>query len=92
MAAVTDRNDTTGLNLANARRAADAGRAEAARARLILDSPASAGLDDEQRLLLEARAAHPDTPWTKIAGLVGLTKDQAIGRYRRIAERLSSGP
>jgi hypothetical protein len=83
------RIDTSGLSSANARRAAGAGGDAAKVARRILDGPHGAGLDEDQRALLAARADNPDSPWSAVADLAGLTKDQAIGRYRRIADRLA---
>lgn len=70
---------------ANARRAELAGRRDADRAAVIL-----AGLGDrcrpDYRAVAEARIAAPDASWSQIAEGLGMSKDAAIGKFRRLRQ------
>ena len=39
-------------------------------------------------MVAEARIARPEAPWSEIAAELGLTKDQAIGLFKRLVHRV----
>lgn len=45
-----------------------------------------AGLTDGQVVLALTRAVHPDWSWAQIGAHLGLSKDQAVARFRRMAQ------
>jgi len=44
-------------------------------------------LNPSQRAVAEARAASPGASWTEIGAGLGMTKDQAVGHWRRGLEK-----
>ena len=67
----------------NMRRAADAGKRDAARAREVLASPAASVLTDDQRAALQARVNHPEASAAELAAAAGITKDAFASLIRR---------
>jgi hypothetical protein len=74
------------LEQANAARAREAAARDAALARRVLDAlgPRCSG---KERAAVEARAAHPEESWSRIAARLGTTKDAAAGSFRRALRR-----
>jgi hypothetical protein len=68
----------------NQARVLAAARRDAVIARTLTDR---GGMDDRQAALVSARWGHPDWSWKQVAESLGLTKHQAIGAFRRLAER-----
>lgn len=77
-----------GLARANRERSAVFGSRDARTARLLLDGPRAWLFSDRQRLVLHARVADPYAAWSVIAARCGMSKDTAIGVFRRAASHL----
>jgi hypothetical protein len=71
------------LQAENERRVKAAGHRDAGAATMIL-ARFAATVTPRQRLVAEARIADPEAPWSKIAARLGMTKDEAIGVFRRM--------
>lgn len=85
------RNEPAQLAQANARRTSQAGQRDAARAAAIL-----ARLGDEcppaYREVAEARIAAPGLSWAEIGAKLGISKDAAAGRFRRLSQLTGPPP
>jgi hypothetical protein len=66
----------------NAARALTAATRDAAVARSLIDR---GGLSRQQAAVAGARWSHPDWSWGQVAASLGLSKDQAVGTFRRLA-------
>lgn len=71
------------LEVANADRKAAAAARDTNLARRALDLIGDR-CPPGHRVVAEARIADPDASWREIATRLGLTKDQVIGRFRRL--------
>jgi WhiA C-terminal HTH domain len=69
----------------NTRRAAQAGHRDAGSAAMIL-ARLGAQCPPDYREVAEARIAAPDVPWSQIAAKLGMSKDAAIGKFRRLKQ------
>lgn len=80
------RNAAARLEPANRARQAAAAVRNIATARLLLPFT----VEGPGRDVLLARIEHPDWSWSKIGASLGMTKDQAVGKFRymvRLADR-----
>ena len=71
----------------NAERTRQAGYRDAGMARRALEVLGEQ-CSQRMRAVAEARIAAPEAPWSEIAAHLGLTKDQAIGLFRRLMHRV----
>jgi len=81
-------HDISGLRDSNSGRIVRAAQRDVAIAqRLLLRSDLTAAAwDDRQRDVAAARLGHPEWSWAQIGASLGLTKDQAVGVFRRMAQ------
>ena len=71
----------------NAHRTGRTGKRDAEIARAVLAVLSEDQCEPGWREVAEARAAHPDISWRELALGLGITKDEAFGRFRRMVER-----
>jgi DNA-binding transcriptional regulator WhiA len=73
----------TVFSAANARRRVEAGRRDAESAETALEVLGQR-CRPGHRVVAEARIADPEASWADIGQRLGITKDQAVGRFRRM--------
>ena len=75
----------------NAARSRAAGHRNAGSAAMIL-ARLGATASPRQRLVAEAKIATPEASWSEIAAMLGMTKDQAAGVFRRFLRAAERQP
>jgi hypothetical protein len=71
----------------NEERATGAGHRDAAIAAEVLSR--ASGLPERYVQVATARMEHPSEPWSQVAARIGMTKEQAVGVFRRFRKATS---